>query len=98
MFRHMKIHVMYVELISVLEGAALHCGGDSGALHLAVMAGVPTVSWFRRYDGLMDWAPIGDSHKVLIGGDTVGDGGISGIHADAILDAAKLVARPTQDE
>jgi ADP-heptose:LPS heptosyltransferase len=57
-----------MDLVSVIAGARVHLGGDSGALHLAVMAGVPTVSWFRRYDGMCDWMPnCSTSHRVLIG-------------------------------
>jgi heptosyltransferase-3 len=57
-----------MDLVSVIAGARVHLGGDSGALHLAVMAGIPTVSWFRRYDGMCDWMPkCGAIHRVLIG-------------------------------
>lgn len=56
-----------IDLISVMAGSAAHLGGDSGALHLALMAGIPTVSWFREYPGLGDWAPRGSNHRVLVG-------------------------------
>ena len=74
------------DLVSVIAGARVHLGGDSGALHLAVMAGVPTVSWFRQYDGLKDWAPSGPRHNVLIG-DGGGEAGINGVRSIDLLDA-----------
>ena len=76
-----------LDLASVIAGASVHLGGDSGALHLAVMAGVPTVSWFRNYDGLTDWAPSGPSHTVLVGQD-VGINGLTGISADHLVTCA----------
>jgi ADP-heptose:LPS heptosyltransferase len=56
-----------MDLASVIAGARVHLGGDSGALHLAVMAGVPTVSWFRRYEGMIDWMPTGNRQFVAVG-------------------------------
>ncbi len=75
-----------LDLVSVIAGARVHLGGDSGALHLAVMAGVPTVSWFRQYDGLKDWAPSGPPHNVLVG-DGGGEAGIRGVRSGDLLDA-----------
>lgn len=77
-----------VDLVSIIAGAKVHLGGDSGALHLALMAGVPTVSWFRSYTGMRDWTPQGERHAVLIGqGD---DRGIAGVSSQSI---AAAVAR-----
>jgi ADP-heptose:LPS heptosyltransferase len=73
-----------LDLASVIAGARVHLGGDSGALHLAVMAGVPTVSWFRRYEGLKDWAPSGQRNYVLMG-DTGGETGINSVKSEDLL-------------
>jgi ADP-heptose:LPS heptosyltransferase len=70
-------------LSSVLAGSFLHFGGDSGSLHLALMAGVPTISWFRRYDGMKDWMPSGELHRTLVGSDS-GNDGINGISGQAL--------------
>ena len=56
-----------LDLASVIAGAERHFGGDSGALHLALMTGVPTVSWFRRYEGMQDWLPTGKEHRTVLG-------------------------------
>jgi ADP-heptose:LPS heptosyltransferase len=76
-----------LDLASVIAGSAVHFGGDSGAVHLALMAGTPSVSWFRQYEGLSDWAPNGRQHRVLVGQEAAG-GGIEGIGAGDLLDAA----------
>ena len=83
-----------MDLVSVIAGARVHLGGDSGALHLAVMAGVPTVSWFRRYDGMFDWMPkYNASHRVLIG-TCSGSLGMQDIPATDLVVAVSEVATP----
>jgi len=68
-----------LEMLAVLTSSRLHLGGDSGGLHVAVMAGAPTVSWFRMYEGATEWAPSGERNRVLVGdsGTKAGVGGIS---------------------
>ncbi len=73
-----------IALSSVLAGSFLHLGGDSGSLHLALMAGIPTISWFRHYDGMKDWMPSGPLHRTIIGVES-GAGGIAGISGLAIV-------------
>jgi ADP-heptose:LPS heptosyltransferase len=53
------------QLAGLLERCARHVGGDSGVLHLASALGVPTVSIFREYAGLMEWLPRGTQHHHL---------------------------------
>lgn len=53
-------------LVSVLGGARLHLGGDSGGIHLAVMANTPTVSWFRASASVQEWMPSGVRHRALV--------------------------------
>ncbi len=54
------------QLAAVVERCALHVGTDSGVTHLAMALGRPTVSLFREYAGLREWAPIGPSHRSLV--------------------------------
>jgi ADP-heptose:LPS heptosyltransferase len=74
-----------LELAAIVQASVLHIGGDSGGLHIAWMTGTPTVTWFRSYDGLRDWQPIGPSHFSLMGYKS--DSGIIGIDSSAILNA-----------
>jgi ADP-heptose:LPS heptosyltransferase len=53
-------------LAAVLQRCRLHVGADSGALHLALALGLPTLSVFRRYNGLAEWLPPGEQHRCLI--------------------------------
>ena len=55
------------ELACVIGSSEKHMGGDSGALHVALMMGVSTLSWFREYPGKVEWLPIGPKHRYLIG-------------------------------
>ncbi|MDB6054776.1 MAG: lipopolysaccharide heptosyltransferase [Verrucomicrobiales bacterium] len=50
------------KLTALLLTSLVHVGADSGVLHLASAAGIPTVSIFRKYDGLAEWAPSGPHH------------------------------------
>lgn len=72
-----------LELAAIVQASSLHLGGDSGGLHVAWMTGVPTVTWFRRYDGLADWQPVGPRHRSVIGERT--PEGLSGIETSSIL-------------
>ena len=65
----LKIHAERASvpsLAAILEAAELHLGLDSGALHLAVALGKPTVSLFRESVGRPGWAPRGTGHRVLV--------------------------------
>jgi ADP-heptose:LPS heptosyltransferase len=50
-------------LAALLSRCSLHVGADSGVLHLAMALGLRTVSLFRRYPGLEEWAPQGPGHR-----------------------------------
>jgi len=56
-----------VQLSAVIQQAAVHLCGDTGTLHLALMTGTPTVSWFRAGPGTNGWIPVGDTHRTLFG-------------------------------
>jgi ADP-heptose:LPS heptosyltransferase len=74
-----------LELAALIQRAAIHLGGDSGGLHVAWMTGVPTVTWFREYDGRADWQPVGEHHRSLLGERQ--DHGITGISTEGLLAA-----------
>jgi ADP-heptose:LPS heptosyltransferase len=76
-----------LELAALLQSSSLHLGGDSGGLHVAWMTGVPTVTWFRRYDGLPDWQPVGKLHRSVIG--ERAPGGLNGIRTPEIMATAE---------
>jgi ADP-heptose:LPS heptosyltransferase len=54
------------QLAALLQRCRLHIGADSGALHLALALGVPTLTVFRQYHGLTEWIPGGKEHRHLI--------------------------------
>jgi ADP-heptose:LPS heptosyltransferase len=56
-----------VELAGVISQATMHWGGDSGALHVALMTGTPTLSWWRDYPGRVEWQPQGPQQVALVG-------------------------------
>ena len=74
-----------VELAALISRSRLHVGGDSGAIHVAAMTGVPTLSWFRDYEAIDEWKPTGDQHITLVGKDT--PEGLRGISAEAFGNA-----------
>ncbi len=85
-----------VELAAVIERAALHLGGDSGALHIAFMLGVPTVSWFRRYADMNEWLPSGERHRAVVG--LASAQGLQGLTVEDFVTAVQFVLdKPEMD-
>jgi ADP-heptose:LPS heptosyltransferase len=70
---------------SVVQGAALHVGPDSGGLHVARVAGTPSVSWFRPNVHIRNWLPIEPGHQAFVAPESRPEG----LHG---LDTAALVA------
>jgi len=84
-----------LELAAIVQASCLHLGGDSGGLHVAWMTGVPTVTWFRRYSGLLDWQPLGSNHRSLVGERTLA--GLKSIRTeDVIQHSLELVSHTLQ--
>ena len=54
------------QLAAALRRCHWHVGADSGALHLAMALGVPTLAIFRDYAGTAEWLPRGPAHKHLL--------------------------------
>jgi ADP-heptose:LPS heptosyltransferase len=81
-----------VELTALIARSSMHLGGDSGALHIALITNTPSISWFRDYHGNIEWMPYGDIHKKLIGQES--PGGILGISSN---DLAKAIVQSDID-
>ena len=75
-----------LELSAIVEGSALHLGGDSGGNHVAWMLGTPSVTWYRDFEGLSEWILRGEKCIPLVGKQH--DQGIRGIHTEQLLAAA----------
>lgn len=83
-------------LAAVIEKSALALSGDTGSLHLAMMAGTPAVAWFRAHRGQREWIPLAAQYRVLVADGGEGDA-LHGISTDALVAAAEeilAVARP----
>jgi ADP-heptose:LPS heptosyltransferase len=52
-------------LVALIGRCRGHIGADSGPLHLAMAAGIPTISLFRDYPGRFEWLPQGRRHHCL---------------------------------
>lgn len=81
-----------VELTALIARSSLHLGGDSGALHIALMTNTPSVSWFRQYRTNKEWMPQGEIHKQLVG--QASPEGIMGISSDDLVRAIVQLAVP----
>ncbi len=80
-----------VQLAAVIQHSAAHLCGDTGTLHLALMTGVPSVSWFRPNPNSQSWIPTGERHRTLF---TSGDDGglnLAGIETAQLVDALQAV-------
>lgn len=79
--------------VSVMQGAAVHIGPDSGGLHVARLAGTPSVSWFRPNHHLRNWFPDTPGHAAFVAPESREDG-LYGFDLAVFVDAASaLLAR-----
>lgn len=53
------------QLYTLIAGARLHLGGDTGSMHLAWLAETPSVCWFSAFANHRSWAPRGDRHALV---------------------------------
>jgi ADP-heptose:LPS heptosyltransferase len=74
-----------LQLAALIRRSALHLGGDSGALHVALIMDVPAVSWFRFYQDLDQWRPRGTRYLSLIG--QIAPNGMVDIDANRLVEA-----------
>ena len=74
--------------MSVVQGAALHIGPDSGGLHVARVAATPSVSWFRPNHHLKNWFPDDpEQHRAFVAPESRDDG-LHGFDLQVFVDAA----------
>jgi heptosyltransferase-3 len=82
-----------LEYAAIVSASSLHLGGDSGGNHVAWMFGVPSVTWYRDFDGLSEWILQGEKCTAFVGEQN--DSGIRGIEtSDLISSAIKQLQRP----
>jgi lipopolysaccharide heptosyltransferase III len=62
--------------LAVLARAGVFISGDTGPLHFAAGLGVPTISLFGP-SSPVQWAPIGERHRILTGNACTCDGNLS---------------------
>ena len=89
-----------VQLAAVIQHSAVHLCGDTGTLHLALMAGAPSVSWFRGGAGTSVWIPLGDAHRTVLGKEAVEGSYLRGVDTGELVGAVEAVlgvAKPARD-
>jgi ADP-heptose:LPS heptosyltransferase len=79
-----------IQLAAVIQHGAAHLCGDTGTLHIALMVGTPTVSWFRPNPGMQAWIPVGDCYRTLIGSEA-DPHTLLGVEVGELLDAVQKV-------
>jgi ADP-heptose:LPS heptosyltransferase len=82
-----------IQLSAVIQHGAVHLCGDTGTLHLALMTGTPTVSWFRPTPGLKVWMPVGEHHRTLIGTGDDPHAALQGIATADLVNAIQIVVQ-----
>jgi len=75
-----------LSLGSLLSRTRLHLGADSGAIHLAMLAGAPLLGWFRQYEAIDEWIPDLGNSRVLIG--EASPNGLQNLKTSALVNAA----------
>jgi ADP-heptose:LPS heptosyltransferase len=76
-----------LQLTAVIKHAAAHLCGDTGTLHLALMTGARTVSWFWPNPWLKAWVPGGKGHRTLVGHNEAGKQFLCGIETGDLIQA-----------
>jgi heptosyltransferase-3 len=78
-----------IELAAVIRHSAVHFGGNTGTLHLALMTNTPMVSWFWPNPDSTEWLPVGKHCRVLVGTNQPGATFLTNVTTEALLQAAK---------
>ena len=88
-----------VQLAAVIQHSAAHLCGDTGTLHLALMTGAPSISWFRPGPGMRAWAPEGNRHRTLVGTADTEEGALRGVDTNELVRAvAEVLGTAGSDE
>lgn len=79
------------QLAAVIQHSAVHFCGDTGTLHIALMTGTPTVSWFRPNPGSAVWIPVGNRYRTIFGTGNNPHAALQGIETEKLLKAVQAV-------
>jgi len=85
-----------LQLSMVIQHSAVHLCGDTGTLHLALMTGTPTVSWFRPNPGSEGWIPSGEKFRTVFGTGNDPHAALQGINTEQLCEAIGAVLRVTK--
>lgn len=80
-----------MQLAAVIQHSALHLCGDTGTLHLALMTGTRSVSWFWPNPGIRVWVPAGERHRTVMGTNEAGATYLGNVQTGALIQAAQAV-------
>jgi ADP-heptose:LPS heptosyltransferase len=80
-----------VQLAAVIQHSAVHLCGDTGTLHLGLMTGTPTVSWFGSGPGTSVWIPVGDRHRTVLGTVVAEGKALQGVETRELVSAVEEV-------
>ena len=73
-----------VQLAAVIKHSCVHLSGNTGTVHLALMTGTRSVSWFRPDSGMRAWDPVGERHRVIVGPVDTKEGFLQGIETSEL--------------
>jgi ADP-heptose:LPS heptosyltransferase len=76
-----------VQLAAVIKHCSVHLSGNTGTVHLALMTGTRSVSWFRPDSGMRAWVPVGERHRVIVGPLDTKEGFLQGVQTAELLRA-----------
>jgi ADP-heptose:LPS heptosyltransferase len=80
-----------MQLAAVIQRSAMHLCGDTGTLHLALMTGARSVSWFWPNPGMQVWVPTGERHRTIMGTNEQGEKYLRNVQTDALIQAVQAV-------
>ncbi len=80
-----------LQLAAVIQHSAAHLCGNTGTLHIAMMTGTPTVSWFRPNPGSEVWIPVGEKFRIIFATGDNPHTALQGIETAKLLAAVQAV-------
>jgi ADP-heptose:LPS heptosyltransferase len=86
------------QVAAVIKHSALHFCGDTGTLHLAVMAGTPIVSWFWPNPGMKVWLPVDGRCRAVVGVNEPGMNYLCGVATEELLRATQSLLTGSEAE
>jgi len=76
-----------VQLAAMIQHSAVHLSGETGPLHLALMTGAPSVSWFWTRPGMQVWIPVGHKHRTVLGREETAGRPLQGVQTSELVSA-----------